>query len=134
MIAVVLDTNVIVSALVAPNGNEAGVLSLALQGQLALCLSPAMLAEYEEVLHRPRLKLQPSEIAAVLVNIRGVSRMVQPSETLKISGHEPDNRIYECADAAQADYIVTGNARHFPRPHKNTMIVNARQLLGLLVS
>jgi putative PIN family toxin of toxin-antitoxin system len=134
MIAVVLDTNIVVSAPIAPKGNEAVVLSLALQGQLALCISPAMLAEYQEVLYRPRLKLQPNETEAVLVNIRGVSRMVHPSETLEISGHGPDNRIYECADAAQADYIVTGNAKHFPKPHKNTMIVNARQLLGLLVS
>src|ERR1039458_9113944 len=134
MIDVALDTNIVVSALIAPKGNEAMVLSLALQGQLALCISPAMLAEYQEVLYRPRLKLQPNETEAVLVNIRGVSRMVHPSETLEISGHGPDNRIYECADAAQADYIVTGNAKHFPKPHKNTMIVNARQLLGLLLS
>jgi predicted nucleic acid-binding protein len=102
--------------------------------QLVLCLSPALLAEYQEVLYRPRLKLQPGEIEAVLANIRRVGWMVRPSETLRISGHEPDNRIYECADAAHADYIVIGNAKHFPKPHKNTTVVNARQLLPLPIS
>jgi hypothetical protein len=43
-----------------------------------------------------------------------------------------DNRIYECAEAAGADYIVTENAKHFKKPHKQTQIVNARQLLKLL--
>jgi hypothetical protein len=51
---------------------------------------------------------------------------------LKISGHEEDNRIYECAVAAKAHYIVTENAKDFPRPDKLTKIVNARQLLQLL--
>jgi putative PIN family toxin of toxin-antitoxin system len=102
MIAVVLDTNIVVSAPIAPKGNEAVVLSLALQGQLALCISPAMLAEYQEVLYRPRLKLQPNETEAVLVNIRGVSRMVHPSETLEISGTGPT--------------IASTNAPMLPRP------------------
>ena len=51
---------------------------------------------------------------------------------LKISGHEDDNRIYECAVAAKADYIVTENARHFKKPYKTTEIITARQLLKLL--
>ena len=58
--------------------------------------------------------------------------MVKSGGRLKISEHEDDNRIYECALAAKADYIVTENTRHFPNPHKYTRIVTARQLLKLL--
>jgi len=46
--------------------------------------------------------------------------MVTPTTRLEISKHDSDNRFYECADAARADYIVTGNARHFhqtPQEH-----------------
>ena len=57
---------------------------------------------------------------------------VKPRGRLKISTHEEDNRIYECAVAAKADYIVTENTKHFKRPYKTTKIVNARQLLKLL--
>jgi putative PIN family toxin of toxin-antitoxin system len=132
MIRVVLDTNVIVSALLNPNGKEALVLLLCLRRQLAMCLSPAMLAEYQEVLYRPRLRLQPSEIEAVLAGIYKIGKMVRPIETLNISGDEPDNRVYECADAAQAGYIVTGNLKHFAKLYKRIKIVNARQLLEAL--
>ena len=55
-----------------------------------------------------------------------------PNQTLKISDHEEDNRFYECADAAGADYIVTSNTRHFKKSYKTTQIVNARQLLERL--
>ena len=51
---------------------------------------------------------------------------------LRISGHEEDNRIYECAVAAKAEYIVTENTRHFKKPYKTTKIVTARQLLHIL--
>jgi predicted nucleic acid-binding protein len=58
--------------------------------------------------------------------------MVRPTTRLEISKHDSDNRFYECADAAQADYIVTGNARHFTKPHKNTRIVSGREFLELI--
>jgi putative PIN family toxin of toxin-antitoxin system len=57
MTRVVLDTNVIVSALLVPSGTQASILLLALRGDIALYISPPVLAEYEEVLRRPRLKL-----------------------------------------------------------------------------
>jgi putative PIN family toxin of toxin-antitoxin system len=134
MTPVVLDTNVIVSALMTPAGNEAIVLLLCLRGQLSLCISPAVLAEYENVLHRPRLKLKLPEIKATLTAIRSVGLLVNTTETLKISEHEEDNRFYECASAAKADYIVTGNTKHFKKPYKTTKIVTASQLLEIVGS
>ena len=44
----------------------------------------------------------------------------------------PDNRFLECAEAAEADYLVTGNTRHFPRSYQNTQIVSGRRLLDIL--
>jgi predicted nucleic acid-binding protein len=60
--------------------------------------------------------------------------MVVPSNRLEISTHDSDNRFYECADAAQADYIVTGNTRHFTKSHKNTKIITGRGLLELVAA
>jgi uncharacterized protein len=126
---VVLDTNVLVSALMKPRGIEALVLLLAFQERFELCISTAVLAEYERVLPRPELKLNPHEIQAALANIRKLARLVHSARTLKISPHESDNRFYECADAAEADYIVTGNKKHFPVGRGSTKIVAARQFL-----
>lgn len=60
------------------------------------------------------------------------ANVVTPSEDLTISKHEPDNRFYECAAAAQADFIVTGNTQHFPKAHGKTRIITTRQLLELV--
>ena len=92
---VVLDTNVIVSAVLAPSGTQASVLLLALTGRIALYVSPSVLAEYEEVLRRPRLKLQPHQIDAAMAAIRRVAHLVQPTQAVSVSPHESDNRFLE---------------------------------------
>lgn len=132
---VVLDTNIIVSALIAPRGLEALILLLALRGEFEMYVSPAVLAEYHEVLHRPRFEhLKPHVAQDALTNIRKTARFVHPTRILKISDHESDNRFYECADAAHADYLVTGNTKHFAAGHGNTEIVTPRQFLELLAT
>jgi len=53
MTSAVLDTNVVVSALLVPAGTQASILLLAIRRDIALCVSPSVLAEYQEVLYRP---------------------------------------------------------------------------------
>lgn len=115
-----------------PGGLEATVLLLALRRDVELCLSQAVVAEYQTVLRRPELKLNPHEVATTLANIRTVGRLVYPTRTLTISTHESDNRFYECAHTAEADYLVTGNTKHFPVGHGRTTIITARQLIQVL--
>ena len=57
--------------------------------------------------------------------------MVKAGGRLQISEHEDDNRIYECAVAAKAHYIVTENLKHFREPYKTTKVVTSRQLLAV---
>lgn len=130
----VLDTNVVVSALLKPQGLEDQVLRLGLAGKADLCVSPAVLAEYTLVLSRPKFKLQPQEVTTALAKLHQASTVVYPAFALKLCRHEPDNRFLECAAAAASDYLVTGNARHFPQKYKNTRVVTARQFLELLAA
>ena len=129
MIRVVLDTNAIVSAQLKPAGLEAAVLLLALRGVLTLCISPPILAEYQRVLYKPKLKFHPRRVEAVLLDIGATSRLVHPTRVLAIASHEPDNRFLECVQAAKADYLVTGNKKHFPKQWDSAKIVNAREFL-----
>jgi len=130
---VVLDTNIIVSGLIAPHGPSARTLSATPQ-YFEMCVSPAVFAEYEEVFHRPRFfkRLPPRYVEKALASIRKTASQVHPTRTLKSSTHESDNRLYECADAAQADYLVTGNTKHFPVGYGNTKIVTPRQFLEII--
>ena len=130
---VVLDTNVLVSGLLKSDGNERRVLRLGLAARrITVLLSPAIMLEYEAVLARPRLRLTASEVSQTLHALRAAATWVEPAFTLQVTKDEPDNRFLECAVAGQAAYIVTGNARHFPRHYKGIWVVQARRLLELL--
>jgi predicted nucleic acid-binding protein len=62
-------------------------------GRIALYVSPSILAEYEEVLRRPRLKPQPRQIDAAMAAIRKVAHLVQPTQAVSASPHESGNRF-----------------------------------------
>lgn len=130
MTAVVIDTNVVVSANLVEAGPSAAIFRLATNRKLILmCVSPAVLAEYEKVIRRPRFKFEPDKIEGILSRIRSASRLVHPIRTLTISSDETDNRFYECADAAAADYIITGNIEDFPEPIGPTKIITPRDFV-----
>lgn len=133
---VVLDTNVVVSGLIKPGGPEGIALLFALRGQYDLFVSPSILAEYRSVLGRPRFSrwLPASDVRSALMSIEQAARLVHPATTLTISRDDPDNRFLECAEASRAEYLVTGNLRHYPKAHRTTRIVNAREFLSLLVN
>lgn len=127
-----LDTNVLISAALKPLGQQASVINRIAFRAVELFVSPAVLAEYREVFSRPKFaQIPPAQIAILLAVIESEATMVTPAERLAISAHESDNRFYECDDD-DADYIVTGNKKHFTKPHKNTRIITGRQLLELL--
>jgi len=132
MIRVVFDTNVLYSAILKSTGVPSRVFDPVTAGLCIPCVSDAVMAEYLDVLFRPELALHAERAKQVISILSGLALHVTPTENLRISDDEDDNRIYECADAAMAHYIVTGNLKHFKKPHKNTQIVNARQLLELV--
>jgi putative PIN family toxin of toxin-antitoxin system len=128
-IRVVLDTNVVVSAHLNSEGYERSVLDLALSGKLRLFVSEAILREYESVLRRPKFRLKPLSVSRSLRLLRAAARVVAPYGQISVARDPGDNRFLECAEAAKADYLVTGNKRHFPKQWRQTLIVNARDLL-----
>jgi putative PIN family toxin of toxin-antitoxin system len=134
MIRVVLDTNVVVSAVLTRGGAEAHALDLAAARKIQLYVTPAILTEYEGVLRRSKFsRVSPKTIGAALDLIRRVAIVVNSKETLAVSPDEEDNRFLECAEAADADYLVTGNKRHFPEQWKKCMVIGARELVELLI-
>ena len=133
MIRVVIDTSVLVSAVISTTGPNARLFDFIAAKQLRPYLTEAILEEYSRVFEYERLQhIDKRRVAQLRGVLERTSVEVKPRGRLKISGHEDDNRVYECAAAAKADYIVTENTKHFRKPYKTTRIVNARQLLELL--
>jgi len=128
-IRVVLDTNVVVSAHLNDEGYERHVLDLVLAGKLQLSASQPILAEYEGVLRRPKFGIGAKLVARLMHRLRSVAQIVQPRRQLNVARDPADNRFLECAEAARADYLVTGNKRHFPNSWRQTLVVNAREII-----
>jgi predicted nucleic acid-binding protein len=85
---IVLDTNVVVSGLLQSQGNPAHVLTLALAGAVQVCHDKRILAEYAEVLARPRFKFDPKRVREVL-------NLEKAVETAKYAKYAKGQRICE---------------------------------------
>jgi putative PIN family toxin of toxin-antitoxin system len=93
MIRVVLDTNIIVSALFQPLDPSAQIFVMSLGGAVQLCVGGNVYAEYEEVISRPRLKRSQEIIAATLQAIREKGLRVRPVEKVRAC-LDPDDDIF----------------------------------------
>jgi len=111
MIRVVLDTNILVSALLQPMGPSARMLMLVLGGTIQLCVSGGVYAEYEEVIRRPRFRLDEETIASTLKAIRGRALWVKAAQTVRVCADPDDDIFVERASSGQAHYLVKVNLK-----------------------
>jgi putative PIN family toxin of toxin-antitoxin system len=125
----VIDTNVLISAALKPDGLQRTILLIAITRPARLYVSAPILAEYAEVLARTELGIRRGLRLQLLQLIRNRSRMVTPSRRLDVTSDADDNMFVECADAARADYLITGNRKHFPAFWKSTKIVTSREFI-----
>lgn len=129
----VIDTNVIVSAALKPQGLQRTVLLLAMTKPARWYISDRIIEEYIAVLARPELKIRRSLRLQVIQLIKNHTHSITPSRLPQLTADPDDNIFLECTDAARADYLVTGNQRHFPRFWKKTKVIDSREFLDIVV-
>ncbi len=111
---IVLDTNVLVSALLSPFGPPAQLLSLIVVGSVNLVLDNRIYAEYRTVLARPKFKFDIERVEEVL-NFIAVEGEFVASSPLSIEIPDRQDLLFlEVAITSKARVIVTGNQKHFP--------------------
>ncbi len=106
---IVFDTNVYISAFAAPGSKSSLALWLAARRSFELVTSPAILAELLGKLAAPKFGFAPAKLESAERDVREIARVVEPDIELSVLADEPDNRILECAVAAGASAIVTGD-------------------------
>jgi putative PIN family toxin of toxin-antitoxin system len=111
---VVLDTNVIVSALLSPSGIPARILSLVLDGIVTIVYDNKILMEYFDVLNREKLKIDKDLVNLVVdfIDKEGEFKTAMPQTT--IFDDEDDRIFYELYKTGGVDFLITGNIKHFP--------------------
>lgn len=124
----VLDTNVVVSGFLKAGGSPARVLALIPAGIVIPVYSDAIVAEYEEVLARTKLAIDPELAAAFLASIQdeGVRATQLHEEVVRLP--DPDDYPFIAAARAAGCPIITGNLRHFPPGARVEAISPARFL------
>lgn len=128
----VVDTNVLISAVLKPDGLQRTVFLLAITKPARWYVSDPIVREYSAVLARPELKIRKSLRLQFIQLIKNHTYSVKPSHLPQIATDPDDNIFLECADAARADYLVTGNQRHFPKFWKKTKIIHSREFLDIV--
>jgi uncharacterized protein len=127
----VVDTHIVVSAALKPQGLQRTVLLLALTKPARLYVSPPIVEEYREVLLRPEFQIRTGLRRQLLALIRRNTHLVTRTRRVRVASDPDDDMFVECADAAGADYLITGNIRQFPRYWKKTKVVTSREFLSL---
>ena len=129
----VIDTNVLVSALLSSHDDAATVqvVGKLFSGEVIPLFSEEILREYNEVLRRKKFKFSEALIVELLGVIERCGKMVVPSPTGEILPDMKDLPFYEVVAEKRDDdaYLVTGNIKHFP---KKPFIVTANEFLEIL--
>ena len=135
MLRVVLDTNVLISA-IPFGGKPRQILEKAIREQIRLCISEAILEEVKGVLRRSKCDYSPEMVQFILTELTGISDYVNPSKTIDVVREDPEcNRILECAVEGEAHYIVTGDYYLLkPGRYQEIKILNAVTFLGTFSS
>ena len=111
---IVLDTNVLVSGLLKPAGPPGAILNSVLQMDLTVLFDDRILSEYRAVLTRPAFGFDAADVSALLEFINYEGEYVAPGPVAAKIKDPGDVRFYEVAVAGSAEYLVTGNRKHFP--------------------
>ena len=113
MISVVIDTNVIVSAILSPSGVCSKIMNLVFDGEIQIYYSNEILAEYRDVLFRASLDLNIEKRKLFFEIIREAGILIEPTVSKLKLPDESDRVFYDTAKESRA-ILITGNIKHYP--------------------
>lgn len=132
---VVLDTNVLISGVIAAQGPSARILEAVQRGELHLITSAALLQEFSEVIVRPHIRdkyPQVAEHAEALLDFLRVNASIVagvPGEPV-VTADPDDDMVLACALEGDANYIVSGDPHLFSlAQHNGIPILRPRQFV-----
>jgi len=129
-VRVVFDSNIYISALTLPGGQAEKALFRILDGADTLLISKPILDEVLLVLAR-KFSHDRDELSQVAVTLTEMAEVVKPSHAITILADDPDNRILECAEEGDADYIVTGDKAMLNlKQHRGVRVIPLREYLS----
>lgn len=134
---VVLDTNVLVSALIRRDSVPGQILEAWFEDRFILLIHPFLLEELHAVTRRPRIRalIRPSEAGRLVNQIRAIAEPVTNLPATRRSADPADDFLLAMSEVGHADYLVTGDKSHLLvlGRHDRTVILTARAFLDVLI-
>ena len=127
---IVLDTNVLVSALLSPFGPPGEILRLITTGLIRVCHDARILCEYRQVLLRPAFPFGRFQVESLLDQIEADGVPVAALPLAQRLPDPDDEAFLEVGLAGEARYLVTGNLKHYPtRTRQGVQVASPRDFL-----
>ncbi|MBS1681014.1 MAG: putative toxin-antitoxin system toxin component, PIN family [Bacteroidetes bacterium] len=127
----IIDTNVLVSSLLGKSYPHKIVFDVILNGKVIFFTSQDILREYSGVLSRKKFQVHTyfsEEVKGLLESIEELSISIVPRTSHKILHDPSDNKFLDLASTCKADFLVTGNLKHFPFPQfEKTQILSPKE-------
>lgn len=133
MIYAVIDTNILVSAMLThnPQAATARVLDYIIEGVITPVYNDDIISEYQEVLHRPKFCFDPLLVQNVLDYFRHYGIQVQPAPYEGSMPDDKDRAFYEVSLGLPDSFLVTGNLKHFPSTPR---VISPSEMASLIES
>jgi putative PIN family toxin of toxin-antitoxin system len=111
---VVLDTNILVSAMLSINGNSAKIVNMVFDNEVEVYYSGGIITEYEDVLSRPKFNFNQNLVHIIISAIQDKGVLTDPATSRIAFTDESDRIFYDTTKTCKA-VLITGNIRHFPK-------------------
>ena len=127
----VIDTNVVVSALISknPSSSPLAVLAHVFSGAITPVFNEEIISEYRDVLSRDKFNLNPLDVEEALRIIIDYGLALNRAKSDEVFPDPKDIVFYEVALSKEGSYLVTGNSKHFP---KTPIVVTPAEMLEIL--
>lgn len=133
---IILDTNILISALIVPGGAPDYLYQCWRRGSFTLIASEEQFDEFRRVSRYPRLQrfLSPAAAGAMVNEVRELATLTSRLPHVDVSPDPADNFLLAMAEVGKADYLVTGDGKHLLSlaRHGSTCIVTAREAAAIL--
>ena len=113
MLKVVLDTNVLVSALWSKQGNPSSVVEKLFKNEIELCFTDEIIEEYDEVLRREKFGFSKNQVDSFLHELQRNGVLAESAKSTEPFTDETDRKFYDAAKTNDA-VLITGNTKHYP--------------------
>ena len=134
MIKVVINTNVLISAVLNPNGVPAKIMESVYSGEFEPIVTDEILEEYHSVLNYKKFDFSHKNVTQTLNFFKQFLLPLPPASLSVKCADSDDTKFLAAAVTGEAEFLITGNRKHFPKKVPDLVIITPREMFNFILS